>query len=342
MQGKAMEKPLTGKHILIVEDEVVFRSLLENFLCELGAQVTLADDGLHAIQCLGSATPDLMICDLAMPRMDGIKLVEHLRSTGSVIPILVISATENMADIAHVLRLGVQDVLLKPVKDLARLREAVFECLYPSMFTSKVEEDEQLFQDWDALVSDPQAAAKLLKQLQPPVQQTIANCRINYRQLTMAEHPGLVLDIAALSDKDLAFYCLDVTRAGDNGVLAALLLRALFNGLLQEQLSDRGQHLPELGGLLNQVNLLLRQANLHGQFPLLVGYYHQGLKNLILVSAGLNATLNIHTHQIKLRNGVPLGTLGSTHLNQISQRCEAWQCQVWGAGGRLRLMLSTL
>ena len=87
--------------------------------------------------------------------MNGIKLVEHLRTRGNQVPILVISATEQMSDIAHVLRLGVQDVLLKPIKDMERLREAVYECLYPSMFTSQVEEEEQLFQDWDALVSDP-------------------------------------------------------------------------------------------------------------------------------------------------------------------------------------------
>lgn len=336
-----MEKPLSGKQILIVEDEVVFRSLLGNFLGALGATITLADDGVDALDKICQQDFELMICDLDMPRMNGIELVEHLRGKGSAVPILVISATENMSDIAHVLRFGVQDVLLKPLKDLNRLREAVYECLYPSMFSSKVEEDEQLFQDWDALVRDPQAAAKLLKQLQPPVQQVISNCRINYRQLTMAEQPGLVLDIAPLSEKDLAFYCLDVTRAGDNGVLAALLLRALFNGLLQDQLSGQTHRLPELNGLLKQVNLLLRQANLHGQFPLLVGYYHQGLKNLILVSAGLKATLNIHSHQIQLSNGVPLGTLGSTHLNQISQRGDEWQCQVCGAGGKLCLMLST-
>lgn len=335
-----MEKPLIGKKILIVEDEVVFRSLLENFLLALGATTLIAGDGLEAIVKLQATTVDLVICDLEMPRMNGIKFVEHVRTQGNTVPILIVSATQNMADIAHVLRLGVQDVLLKPIKDLERLREAVYECLYPSMFTSKVEEDEQLFQDWDALVRDPSAAAKLLKQLQPPVQQTIANCRVNYRQLTMAEQPGLVLDIAALSEKDLAFYCLDVTRAGDNGVLAALLLRALFNGLLQEQLSGQKQRLPELNGLLRQVNLLLRQANLEGQFPLLVGYYHRGTQNLILVSAGLNATLQINAQQIQLSNGVPLGTMGSAYLNQISQRGDNWQCHVWGAGGRLRLMLS--
>ncbi|MFZ3388960.1 MULTISPECIES: two-component system response regulator RssB [Buttiauxella] len=335
-----MTQPLVGKLILIVEDEPVFRSLLENYLSSLGAVIVVAVDGIDALEKMTSFAPDLLICDLAMPRMNGLKLVEHLRNEGVQTPILVISATENMSDIAKALRFGVQDVLLKPIKDLNRLRETVFACLYPNMFNSRVEEEERLFQDWDALVSDPQAASTLLQELQPPVQQVISHCRVNYRQLITHNQPGLVLDIAALSENDLAFYCLDVTRAGDNGVLAALLLRALFNGLLQEQLSKQNQRLPELGNLLKQVNQLLRQANLTGQFPLMVGYYHSELKNLILVSAGLNATLNTGEHQIQVSNGVPLGTLGNTYLNQISQRCESWQCQVWGTGGRLRLMLS--
>lgn len=335
-----MTQPLTGKHMLIVEDEPVFRSLLDSWLLSLGASTTLASDGVEALEMMASVRPDLMICDIAMPRMNGLKLVEHLRNEGDQTPILVISATENMADIARALRLGVQDVLLKPVKDFSRLRETVLACIYPNMFNSRVEEEERLFQDWDALVSDPHAAAKLLQELQPPVQQVISQCRVNYRQLVAANQPGLVLDIAPLSDHDLAFYCLDVTRAGDNGVLAALLLRALFNGLLQEQLSQQRQRLPELGALLKQVNQLLRQANLPGQFPLLVGYYHSEYKNLILVSAGLNATLNSGAQQVQISSGVPLGTLGNAYLNQISQRCDEWQCQVWGTGGRLRLMLS--
>lgn len=335
-----MTQPLVGKQILIVEDEPVFHSLLENYLSSLGAIIAVATDGIDALEKISTFAPDLLICDLAMPRMNGLKLVEHLRNEGVQTPILVISATENMSDIAKALRFGVQDVLLKPIKDLNRLRETVFACLYPNMFNSRVEEEERLFQDWDALVSDPQAASKLLQELQPPVQQVMSHCRVNYRQLITLNQPGLVLDIAPLSENDLAFYCLDVTRAGDNGVLAALLLRALFNGLLQEQLSHQHQRLPELGNLLKQVNQLLRQANLTGQFPLMVGYYHSELKNLILVSAGLNATLNTGEHQIQVSNGVPLGTLGNTYLNQISQRCESWQCQVWGSGGRLRLMLS--
>ncbi|HBS2785770.1 TPA: two-component system response regulator RssB [Klebsiella pneumoniae] len=335
-----MTQPLAGKQILIVEDEPVFRSLLHGWLTSLGATTFQAEDGKDALHKMTEVHPDLMICDISMPRMNGLELVETLRNRGEQLPILMISATENMADIAKALRLGVQDVLLKPVKDFDRLRETVYACLYPAMFSSRVEEEERLFEDWDALVSNPIAASRLLQELQPPVQQEMSHCRVHYRQLVSADKPGLVLDIAPLSENDLAFYCLDVTRAGDNGVLAALLLRALFNGLLQEQLAHQEQRLPEMGSLLKQVNQLLRQANLPGQFPLLVGYYHSGLKNLILVSAGLNGTLNTGEHQIQISNGVPLGTLGDAYLNQISQRCTSWQCQIWGAGGRLRLMLS--
>lgn len=335
-----MALPLTHKHVLIVEDEQVFRSVLVGYLESLGAQISVANNGVQALRAVDEVRPDLIMCDLAMPEMGGLEFVEHLRLQGVQIPILVVSATDKMADIAKVLRLGVQDVLLKPLSDLNRLREAVLACLYPSMFTSQAIEEVELFQDWDALSKNPSEAVRLLKQLQPPVQQTIAHCRINYRQLTAGEHFGLVLDIAALSDKDLAFYCLDVTRGGDNGVLAALLLRALFNGLLQDHLAKQRHRLPQMSALLKQVNHLLRQGKLEGQFPLLLGYYHADDKNLILISAGLHANLYTGDNQIQLSNGIPLGTLGATYMNQISQHCTAWQCQVWGSGGRLQLMLS--
>ncbi len=83
--------------------------------------------------------------------MGGIEFVEQLLLKGIKIPVLVISATDKMADIAQVLRLGVKDVLLKPIVDLNRLREAVLACLYPTLFTSHAIEETELIQDWEAL-----------------------------------------------------------------------------------------------------------------------------------------------------------------------------------------------
>lgn len=67
---------------------------------------------MDALHKMTEVRPDLMICDISMPRMNGLELVETLRNRGEQLPILMISATENMADIAKALRLGVQDVLL--------------------------------------------------------------------------------------------------------------------------------------------------------------------------------------------------------------------------------------
>ncbi len=160
-----MALPLTHKRILIVEDEQVFRSVLVGYLASLGAETGEATNGIQALGAVDDFKPDLILCDLAMPEMGGIEFVEHLRLQGLQIPVLVISATDKMADIAKVLRLGVQDVLLKPLTDLNRLREAVLACLYPNMFTSQAIEEVELFQDWDALSKNPSEAVKLLKQL---------------------------------------------------------------------------------------------------------------------------------------------------------------------------------
>ena len=78
-----MTQPLVGKQILIVEDEQVFRSLLDSWFSSLGATTVLAADGVDALELLGGFTPDLMICDIAMPRMNGLKLLEHIPDTGS-------------------------------------------------------------------------------------------------------------------------------------------------------------------------------------------------------------------------------------------------------------------
>ncbi|MER1344971.1 response regulator, partial [Klebsiella pneumoniae] len=101
-----MTQPLAGKHILIVEDEPVFRSLLDSWLSSLGATTSLAEDGVEALEKMASLELDLMICDLEMPRMDALMLVENLRNEGYQTPILVISATDHMADIATAMRLG--------------------------------------------------------------------------------------------------------------------------------------------------------------------------------------------------------------------------------------------
>ncbi|MBP9642220.1 MAG: two-component system response regulator RssB [Budvicia sp.] len=335
-----MTPPLANKHILIVEDDPVFRSMLAGYLNSLGAIIGEAEDGEQALIYVENNQPELMICDLGMPRMDGITLVDRLRHQGCQIPVIVISATEKITDVDKMLRLGVHDVLLKPISDLNNLRDALLACFYPYLFSSPASDEMALLEDWANLSEKPQEAIQLLRQLQPPAQQVISGCKINYRQLTLADRSGIVLDIAALSENDFAFYCLDISRAGDKGVLAALLLRALFNNLLQEHLAEQNESLPQMPTVLNRINKLLHQSYLEGQFPFLAGYYHVPKRKLLIVSAGLHVKIEANDRKYELSDSMPLGTLDTLYSSQTSLITDRWLCQVWGAGGRLQLNAS--
>ena len=335
-----MSNTLSGKLILVIDDEPVFSSLLCGVLANMGIYTLQASNGMTALQMLDHHPVDLIICDLDMPVMRGHKFVEQIRSRGCALPVIIMTACEDVAEIAGLLRLGVKDVMLKPLDDIPRLREILLECFYPSMFASKLKEDEQLFDGWDSLIRHPDKAVQLLKQLQPPIRQVLAETRVNYRQLTPTEKPGLVFDIAALSDHQLGFYILDVTRAGDNGVMAALLLRVLFNELLRQKIADQHQPLPQIATILNDINQILEDAGMQGQFPLLVGYYNRHQHNLLLIPAGLRSTLSYNGRQQVLDSGIPPGTFRKLHASQHSFKLNACECNIAGAGGRINLMLS--
>lgn len=66
-----MSLPFTHKRILIVEDELVFRSVLVGYLKSLGAETSEATNGLQALSAVDDVHPDLILCNLAMPEMGG-------------------------------------------------------------------------------------------------------------------------------------------------------------------------------------------------------------------------------------------------------------------------------
>lgn len=76
MQPKA---ELNGKTILVVEDEAVVRTLLVKLLTKYGATVSSAVDGLAALAWLQGNSPDLILTDIMMPRLDGFTLMRALR-----------------------------------------------------------------------------------------------------------------------------------------------------------------------------------------------------------------------------------------------------------------------
>ena len=106
------ERPL----ILIVDDEPFNVDYLEQELEELGYDTIAAGDGLVALEQVATAAPDVVLLDIMMPRMDGFEVLARLRNDPGArqLPVIVISAMDDLNSIARGIELGADDYLPKP------------------------------------------------------------------------------------------------------------------------------------------------------------------------------------------------------------------------------------
>jgi DNA-binding response OmpR family regulator len=111
--------------ILLLEDDATFRDLVSAALKRANYEVTTANDGQAGWDALDKAEPDLILLDLAMPRLDGLSFLRRLRNNekwGSV-PVLVVSA--NSAAASNAVTLGASGYLLKSRFSMPELLETV-------------------------------------------------------------------------------------------------------------------------------------------------------------------------------------------------------------------------
>jgi len=111
--------------ILIAEDEHGISSFLENGLRAAGFAATVVEDGSSALALARTGEFDLVVLDLGLPTRDGLSVLEELRSTGSRLPVIVLTARSQLDDMVAGLDRGADDYVTKPFRFeelLARIR----------------------------------------------------------------------------------------------------------------------------------------------------------------------------------------------------------------------------
>ena len=115
-------------HILLIEDEVKLARFVELELGFEGYQVSVANDGLTGLTIARESHPDLILLDWMLPGMTGLEICRRLRTTGDKVPIILLTAKDEVSDRVAGLDAGADDYVVKPfsVEELlARVRARI-------------------------------------------------------------------------------------------------------------------------------------------------------------------------------------------------------------------------
>jgi len=110
--------------ILVVDDKASVRQLLEEYLSKQGFRVVTASDGENALYTARHETPELVLLDIMMPKMDGYQFLRLFRQERQT-PVIIITAREEETDAVLGLDLGADDYIIKPFRMrelMARIR----------------------------------------------------------------------------------------------------------------------------------------------------------------------------------------------------------------------------
>jgi twitching motility two-component system response regulator PilG len=112
----AAEAPSSAGKVLVIDDSNTIRRSAEIFLRQGGFEVVLAEDGFDALSKVNDHAPELIFCDILMPRLDGYQTCAIIKRNPrfSHVPVIMLSSKDGLFDKARGRMVGSQDYLTKP------------------------------------------------------------------------------------------------------------------------------------------------------------------------------------------------------------------------------------
>ncbi|WP_339510140.1 two-component system response regulator RssB [Pseudomonas sp. RL_15y_Pfl2_60] len=277
----------TSSTLLIIDDDQVVRASLAAYLEDSGFIVLQASNGLQGLEVFEQKHPDLVICDLRMPQVDGLELIRRINALGSETPIIVVSGAGVMTDVVEALRLGAADYLIKPLEDLAVLEHSVNRAL--DRVRLRLENKhyaEQLEASLHLLQEDQNAGRQVQMNMLPETPWEISGVHFAHQIIPSLYLSGDFVDYFRVDDRRIAFYLADVSGHGASSAFVTVLLKFMTTRLLYE--SKRAGRLPEFkpSEVLGHINRGLINCKLGKHVTMLGGVIDEETDTLIYSIGG--------------------------------------------------------
>lgn len=251
-----------GRLVLVIEDDPNVRESVVAFLEDCRYRVVEAEDGEAGIRAFRQHHPDLVLCDLRMPVLDGFAVLAVASAEAPEIPFVVVSGTGDLRDAVRVIKMGAWDYVTKPIHDMGVLEHALAKAFERVDLRLQNERYRRYLEDVNRELSvrlvqlqDDEAAGRRVQfQLLPPQDRVLGPLHFHHHLLPSMYLSGDFVDHFPLSGDEAAFYVVDVSGHGVSSAFVTVLVRSWIH-----QLKDI--HLREEGGLLSQPEAVLAHLN---------------------------------------------------------------------------------
>jgi phosphoserine phosphatase RsbU/P len=228
-------------HILVVDDDPQLRELICSCLRAKGFAVTEAKDGEEGLCLLAQQLPDLLLCDVQMPRIDGLEVLKVVKQKYPRLPVIMISGAGFIQDVVAALRFGAWDYLIKPFPSLAVVEHAVNQGLHRARleqenrdYREKLEEtNRELAASLAMLQEDQEAGRQVQARLLPDGKDSFGEYVFSHVLLPSLYLSGDFLDCFSIDPQYLGFYIADVSGHGASSAFVTVLLKSLMSQILR-------------------------------------------------------------------------------------------------------------
>lgn len=246
-----------SSRILVVDDNEANRDMLSRRLARHGHGVAMAAGGAEALERLGAESFDLVLLDIMMPEMNGYEVLERLKADPELrhIPVIVITAINEMDSVVRCIEMGAEDHLPKPFN--ATLLKARVES---SLAKKRLHDREQLVAR--AMARELEIGRNIQAGFLPSELPAIPGWELGARFRPARQVAGDFYDAFPLSeDGRIALVVSDVCDKGVGAALFMAVFRSLLRVLLRESYAARpdrsdAEHIPHAIRVLSDYNAL--------------------------------------------------------------------------------------
>ena len=276
--------------LLVIDDDDEVRASLHSYLEDAGFCVLQAATGSAGLQLLELERPDLVICDLATPQLDGLEMIRQIAERDCEVPVIVISAAGVMSDALEALRRGAADYLVKPLDDLVMLEHSVRRALDRARlrqenrrYRERLEATNRELQASLSLLQEDQNAGRHVQMNMLPVTPWEAGeFHFAHQIIPSLYLSGDFVDYFRVDERRIGFYLADVSGHGASSAFVTVLLKFMTTRLLYESRRHRNRPLPEFrpSDVLGHINRGLINCKLGKHVTMLGGVIDESTNTL--------------------------------------------------------------